>query len=376
MSAPDELPVALERLVALGQSPDVNIRPVLLRVVVDMFVRKEHHAPADLQQFATIVSHLLDDADPDARLLVADKLSRHPATPRILLDRFVAEQGLLACTVYRHAELDDETLGAAAAWGGVEVATALAGRPGLTPSVVTALVERPENAVLCELARNADATLDRASFQKLARRARTDDELAALLARRAADPLDLAPLFHLVGAEQRQAIIEASRRSELGKRQWGRLDGTTAAALDQMDRLVRCGERDAFETLLSRALGIKGDHLIPLLHDPGGEALALALTAAGATPDMAARVFILGDPRIGHSVAKVRALVHIVETLSAHAARRLIDAMAGSAESRRRNSVVARQPAPARRIEQAASSDAIPARRDVQPSPIPNRRHG
>lgn len=373
MSGPDELSQALERLVTLGQSPDVNIRPVLLRVVVDMFVRKDRHAPADLAQFEAIALHLIEDADPEARRIVADKLSRHPATPRALLDRLIAEQGGTATLVYRHAALGADALTAAACWGVGEVAEAIAGRPGLTPATVAALAERPEAAVVLALASNDGSDLDRPTVQKLVRRSRDDAALARRLAARAADPLDIAPLFHLVDGEQRAAIIEAARRSELGKRQWGRLDGTTAAALERMDRLMRAGDRDGFETALCSALGLDGARLLPLIGDEGGEGLALALAAAGAPPDLAARIFILGDARIGRSVAKVRTLTHIVEALSAHAARRLIDAIVGGpGEGRRRAAPQATQPVP-RRVDHAAGLETAVPRREAVPAPIRRR---
>ncbi|WP_131194264.1 DUF2336 domain-containing protein [Lichenihabitans psoromatis] len=370
MPAIDDLPVALERLVALGQSPDVNIRPVLLRVVVDMFVRKQHHAPEDLKQFVTIVSHLLDNADAEARLIVAEKLSRHPATPRALLDRFIAEQGRIALQVYEHAVLDDETLTAAATWGTTDVAAGVAGRRALTSRTIAALAERPEAVVLCRLAANRSVTLDRAVFQHLVRRAKADPDsaLGQLLALRESDPIDLAPLFSIVDTDRRHAIIEAARRLDLGKRQWGRLDGTTAASLAHMDRLVMCGERDAFESSLSRALGIEGTSLLTLMHEEGGEVLALALAAVGASPEMAARVFILGDPRIGRSVGKVRALTRIVEIVSPNAARRLIAAMASGTEPLRRTAPSTA--AATNRIEQGPL-EAAPIRRDT---PVPQAR--
>ncbi len=368
MSDPDELPQALESLVALGQSPDVNIRPVLLRVVVDMFVRKDHHAPSDLAQFEAIALHLFEDADPEARLIVADKLSRHPATPRVLLDRFAAEHGEVATRVFQHAAMDPEALTAAATWGDLDVARAIAARSTLPAAVVTALAERPEAEIANILAGNTGAFLDRTTVQKLARRARGDAGLAQVLAGRACDPLDLAPLFPLVDADTRADIIEATLRSELGRRQWGRLDGTTAADLERMDRLMRAGDRDGFETALCAALNVDGGRLLPLIADEGGEVLALALAAAGMSPELAARIFILGDPRIGRSVDKVRALTQIVETVSAHAARRLIDAMMGGHVDGKRRTASPVQPAP-RRVEHAEV--AVPRR---EPVAIPIRR--
>ncbi len=376
MSGHDEFPVALERLVALGQSPDVNIRPVLLRVVVDMFVHKAHHAPADLKQFEVIVSHLLDNADAEARLVVAEKLARHSATPPALLERFIADRESIAAKVYAHASLDESTLTDAAAWSPAEIALAVAGRTDLPTGTIAALADRPEPAISRQLAANGSAVLDRPIFQQLVRRAKADTALARLLAGRAADPIDLAPLFPIVGPEQRQAVIEAARRLELGRRQWKRLDGATAETLAHMDRLMLRGDREAFETALAAALGTDGQVLGALLNEDSGEILALALAAVGASPEQAARVFIVGDPRIGRSVARVRALTHIVETVSTHAARRLIGAITGGLDEapRRPAAGSAKVNGTTRRAEPGSLAETSPQqRRDLLP-PRPGRR--
>lgn len=352
MGIPDDLPVALERLVVLSQLPNVNIKPVLLRVVVDMFLRKEHHAPADLAQFETIVSHLLTEADADARMLVADKLSRHGATPRALLEQLGADKAAIAEKIYEHAELGEETLRTAASLTGVAVAAAVARRRDLSPAVVAILVDRPELDILRDLVGNPAVTFDRPSMQKLVRRARHDHDLAAALVRRASDVLDLAPLYPMLDPEQRQAVIDATRRQDLGRRPPKPIDPPEPVTFERMDRLIRCGERDGFDAMLCAALGLEGARFAPLLHDDGGDILALALAAVGMPPDMAARVFILGDPRIGRSLPRVRALVRIVATVAPHAARRLVGAMAGGMpEPERRPRPVPAPSVPVRRPE-------------------------
>ena len=199
----DDLRGSLERLVALGQTPDVNIRPVLLRVLVDLFVRKAHHAPNDLAQFEEITQHLLDEADPETRLIVAEKLSRHPSMPKALADRFLAERGPMAGHVLEHSDVGADTLAAAAAWGSVEMAVAVARRSDLGLALCRSLAERPEPEVLLALVGNPGAPLDRGLVQYLVRRARGDDALSYLLLEREGAPADVAPLFLLANSEQR-----------------------------------------------------------------------------------------------------------------------------------------------------------------------------
>src|SRR5260370_32710971 len=172
MTEADDLRRSLESLAALGQTPDVNIRPVLLRVLVDLFVRKTYHSPAETLQFEDITQRLLDEADDETRLIVADKLSRHPATPPALVDRFLAERGLMASRVLEHAAVAPDMLLAAASWGTPEMAAAVARRTDLDVPVSRALAERPEREILLALAENQAMPLDRPLVQYLVRRAR------------------------------------------------------------------------------------------------------------------------------------------------------------------------------------------------------------
>ncbi len=369
MGIPDDLPLALERLVVLSQLPNVNIKPVLLRVVVDMFLRKDHHAPADLAQFETIVSHLLGEADAEARLIVADKLSRHHATPPALLEQMRADKAAIAEKIYEHAALGEDTLRAAAALTGASVAAAVARRRDLSPKVVSVLVDRPEPEILHDLVGNPAIIFDRSSIRTLVRRARHDPDLAAALVRRAGDVLDLAPLYPMLDPEQRRAVIAATLRQELGKRPPARTNVLEPAAVARMDRLIRRGERDGFDDMVCAALGLDGVRLAPLLRDDGGDILALALAAVGVPPDVAARAFILGDARVGRSLPRVRALVRIVASVPPHAARRLVGAMAdGTPQQERRTRPAQTQAAPSRRTELPAVAPPAP-RRDVPAVP-------
>lgn len=339
MGIPDDLPAALARLGRLDQGRDASIRPVLLRVVVDLFLQKHHHAPDELTTFEAMVGPLLETADPGTRQPLMERLYGHPAAPAGLLDRYLDDESLIAAEVYRHASLSDPDLLAAAEEGSPVIATAVAHRPGLPAVVVAALAARTEHRITLALAANPDAALAPADLRRLVKRAQADHALAELLASRAGDPLAIAPLFPLVSPTQRRRMIDAVRRMDLGRRDWGRPDRAPALTLDRLDRLVLGGEWDGFDHLVALTLGCDHRVIQPLLHDGTGDILALALTAIGMPAASAARAFILGEPRIGHSVATVRRLTRLVDTVPAGAARRLIGAMIdGRPEEPRRSS--------------------------------------
>lgn len=329
MNEGDDLRRSLERLVALGQTPDVDIRPVLLRVLVDLFVRKAHHSPHELAQFEEIAQRLLEEVDAETRLIVAEKLARCPRTPRVFIDRFLADGGSAAIVVAAYADVERRVLLKAASWGSSDMAAAVARRTDLDLEISRSLAERPERVVLLALAGNATAPLDRPLTQYIVRRARGDEELSRLLlARPSVTPADLAPLFLQASAEQRATIIVSARRDDLGPESTRpRLSPDQTAALSRVERSVLSSDQDSFEDALAAALQIPVTETCRIVDDASGEPLAVALAAIGASPEFAARVFILSGPAIGYSVMAVRTLIALVENLSMRTAARLIAAM-------------------------------------------------
>lgn len=332
MDHDDDLRGSLERLVRLGRTPDVDIRPVLLRVLVDMFARRLHHTPGDLAQFEDMIGRLLDDADGEVRQTVADRLAGHPATPRSLLERFLREGDAVAAPVLARAAVDPGTVLDAAEWGTPAMALAVASRPDLSPEAVASLVDRPERDVLLAVAGNGAAPVGLDVFRYLVRRARDDEALGRALLRRDMPPSERAPLFLFADSAERAAIILAARRDDLrpdGER--ARPNADEAAALERVERAVTAPDRDGFDTALAAALNIRLDDVWRLIDDPKGEPLALALAAVGASPELAARVFILSGPAIGHSVMAVRSLTALVEGMPRRTAGRLVAAMTHAA---------------------------------------------
>ena len=362
MNEGDDVHRSLERLVALGQTPEVNIRPVLLRVLVDLFVRKTCHSLSETSQFEEIVQKLLEAADEDTRLIVAEKLSHHRATPRALLDRFLAERGPAAALVLAHAPVDRDALLAAASWGTPDMAAAVARRSGLDLALCRSLSERPEREVLLALIRNPTAPLDRPLFQYMVRRARGDDELSRLLLERPCEAADLAPFFLLATGEQRAAILLSMRRDDFGpESRRPRLNEEEAAALTRVERSLLSSDQDSFDAALAAALNLSLAETWRIIDDRRGEPLAVALTAIGASPEFAARVFILSGPSIGHSVMAVRSLVAIVDSLPMRTASRLLAAMTGTSAKASRSRTQPEVEAGGRRRSVADSRPVQPA---------------
>lgn len=330
-----EFPDSFKQLVAFGQRPDVKIRPVLLRVLVDMFVTRSHHSLTDLRQFEEMMAHLLDDADDETRLVVAEQLSKHPLTPRPLLERFVAERGAIAAKVLAHAGMDNRALNAAAVFGTAVMAEAVARRSDLDLNIVRSIAERPEETVLCALVENAAAPIERSLFRYLARRAQSHPALAASLLQRGGTG-EAVTLFFSAAPAQRATLIATARRQDLGLT--GRTPiSSSAEMLAAIERAAMAPGLEGLDITLGAALQCTPAEVHRIMDDPHGEPAALALAALGVSPQVAARIFILGNTAISRSYLKVRRLVAITETVSPRAAYQLVAAMLGrSAEVPRR----------------------------------------
>ena len=331
----DDLPATLDRLINLGRTPDVNIRPVLLRVLVDLFVSKPAHGPEAVRQFEEIVSRLLHEADEAARLIVAEKLAAHPQTPPALLRHLMAGRGAIAAKILSCAVLDAQTVQAAGALGTAEMALAVAVRSDLDGATIRALAERPEPEVVAALVDNLALTIDPGLYRYLVRRGRENVPLARKLLKRHGDPAELGALFLAADRKQRAEILLAMRRHDLGLPRPEPVAGAEAA-LAQIARVVLLPGMDGLDLIFCQALNLAAPLAERIIDDPNGEPMAVALAALGASPELAARVFILGPPTIGHVYATVKSLVGLVETLSPGTARRLIASMSGEASPVRR----------------------------------------
>ena len=135
----------LQHIAARGLSEAGGPKPLLLRVLVDLFVRRPSHSDDEIQHFAEIAYTVLPGATADEIDHAATRLARHPAAPGELLDLLAtrAREGardLLA----QSRRLSTPVLHAAAAQGCANSALALASRDDLDGPTIDLLMARPE----------------------------------------------------------------------------------------------------------------------------------------------------------------------------------------------------------------------------------------
>lgn len=322
---------ALQVLAARGLSDAGGSKPLLLRVLTDLFVMRASHTPEETHQFAEIALRLLPDATQAECDHAAKVLCHHPAAPPEVLDRLAARGGFGALKLFGQSRaLSTKVLQEAAANASPLIAEALANRADLDATLIALLAARSEIEVLRALALNECAPLGTDILPGLIARARKDATLAKILVERLPHRPETIALFMAADARQRAQMITRARASA-GEWQTPStaLEHGAETALRRIEAIALEGAQDDFAAALADACHCDLDQARAIVTDAGGEPLTVALRALGLRPEVVTRVFLFVDPKISHSYGRVSALAQLANTLSQEVAKRILDAMSG-----------------------------------------------
>jgi hypothetical protein len=70
---------------------NVDIRPALLRAMIDLYVEKQTHTEREEQHFTKLALRLIDLVDAKTRIVVANKIAGYPTAPAALRQRLLKE---------------------------------------------------------------------------------------------------------------------------------------------------------------------------------------------------------------------------------------------------------------------------------------------
>ncbi|MDB5596749.1 MAG: hypothetical protein JWM36_3710 [Hyphomicrobiales bacterium] len=330
--AHDFMSEALQKLAACGPNENGATRPVLLRVLTDLFVMRQSHTDDEIRQFAEIASRVVDDASPDEILHVAGALWDNPDAPVEVVDRLVARGGpgaLLLLAKCRH--VSTLSIDSAASLGLPAAAAAVAQRADLDATMVKTLAMRGEPEVLRALAANEAAPLGADALNVLVDHGREDSGVAALLCQRLPHRPEVAGLFLSATSRQRAMMLASAKRAagdEAPVTGWADASQTPAARRIEAAALDR--DSDALHAALAEACDCDPALMSAIIADPGGEPLAIALRAVGMSPVVATRIFLFADPEISHSFGKVSMLTRLAASTSQEVAGQILRAMIGT----------------------------------------------
>ena len=329
----DTLP--LETLERLSRQDGLDTRPILLRVLTDLFVQKPDRSAEEVARYEELATQLLEVVGVDTRAAVARKLADDPGAPSSLIERLIADDVAAAAPILaRFPGVPRTKLLALARDGGPVEASAIASRTDVDAELVRILVRHPDDLTLETLVANQAARLVDGPLATLVERAAAAPALAAALLRRSGlDSAALAPLYLLADparrAEIREALAARPARSAFALRPARNADLVTAAIATAM---AAEGRGEIIAAALGEALSLRPDEAARLTTEASGEPFVLMLRAAGVEPDLATRALLLAQPEIAVSVHRVFALVEIAETTPRVVAAEILAALTGRSD--------------------------------------------
>jgi hypothetical protein len=345
-------PPGLEGLFDLDRK-GVDIRPTLLRVLTDQYLRTSVHTPDEERHYTELAMRLIDETDIATRAAVSVRLAPHSYAPRSIMLQLardvleVAEPVLLHSPVLTFADCE-----AIIGERGAPYAEILARRakpapaaapaaqpqpapikqiaPAVTPAPVTPVTAPPTAAIKPAIENHAQP--DVSANKTAANEATTpiiDDKEAS----------ELTELFFAAtGPERRQILLN------LDYADWPA--GDPPAPLQRADiwRLETAALRHHTANLmheLERALGISFQHSRRIVEDELGEPIVAAAKAMGLPADVLQRIVLFMNPRVGQSVDRVYELSALYRDISVEAAQRLVAIMRAAVPAGQRGRLTA-----------------------------------
>lgn len=310
----------LSGLIELSRDPQLDLKPVILRVQTDLFIAAPIRDRDALEAFDSLSTGLIPTVDDDTAAIVAQKLAPFAETPEGVLVALALRGGESAKTVVATALKITQPMIEAALLGGIDVEAAI-NRRDAHLRARAADTETADQA----LARNPEEHIDRATLDRLIHRSRSDQALAGvLLSRPDLAPRDLAPLWLHADSHQR-AKIEDAVAATAGLRSIPPASRTIGPALKTLSSE---GDVRGFAAALADELGLAATFLTGA-PDPASryDLLTLALRAADLREEDAIHIFLTLNDVVACSVERVFALVALFRNTPRPTARELITAI-------------------------------------------------
>lgn len=275
----------LDGLVRLSSNKGIDIRPMLLRVLTDLYVQEPNHSREREQQYCELALRLLSAVDVPTRVAVAGKLAPYRHAPKLVLDRLVADvpevAGLLSP---RGSQMGEPTP------GGPEP-------PPAQPRDAAPFFDAPRQPFM------------------------PGDE------GRSAFPAAISPAlgeaFLDADSGERNALLSRLEDEVQRGGEAPTLPFSRTGALERLERAALGGEGNEFARELQQGFEVPRRTAARIAEDPSGEALIVAAKALGMRRDALVRVLLFLNPAIGRSVERVFSLVRLYDETSTDAAFRI-----------------------------------------------------
>jgi hypothetical protein len=255
---------SLDSLVGLRWHDGSDIRPILLRVLTDLYVQKPSHSPDEEQQYVELAVRLIAAVDVNMRRDIRERLASYPGAPKAVLHHLTAD-----------------------------FASPL--NSGSSPSPAARHDPAPASTSAGDA--NADA------FAMIA------SELNEIF-------------FAASPAERRLITVNLDYSSSPPAPSMPKASANETNAALEMAALQ--GRRDEFIRTVERAMRVSRVHAQRIVHDPSGEPLVVAARALEMPIDMLQRVLLCVNPTIGHSIRRIYHLTALYKEMCQESALRLV----------------------------------------------------
>ncbi len=263
-------------LMTLSRREGVDIRPTLLRVLIDLYVQATAHSLEEEKQFIALTSRLIDEVDDATRAAVRARLSIYPHTPRSIADKL---------------ELNRTD-------------------PSSIP--LAPRIEPPPAPV--PVVREGDSPASRQT---------------ATLSMQPNDAFELNSMFFAADGHERLLILQNLERAPL--KPAPRIDARRAASsVIALERMALEADMLGFVQELAHVLILPMRLARQIVEDPGGEPLACAARALNMSSETFERTIMFLDPELGASVARVYRLSRLFDNLSERIALIILAAWRGT----------------------------------------------
>jgi hypothetical protein len=259
---------SLETLIGVRWHDGPDVRPILLRVLTDLYVQKPSHSSEEQQQFIELALRLLDAVDAKTRSEVAQRLATYEGAPSAVLRRLATDSP--------------------------------------APKTVA-----PKSCDLCRT--------DARPQQPGAAAA----DIPSYKNNLASNATELNEIFFAANPTERRLIIINLDYSSAPSRQL-----MSAASADEANHSLEAtalhGRPDEFVRELEHAVKVSRQQAQRIVNDPSGEPLVVAARALAMPIDILQRILLCGNPAIGHSVRRVYDLCALYKDISFDSALRLV----------------------------------------------------
>ncbi len=305
----------------------------ILLAATELFAARDRHPPEDKRIFLELARNLLPSTATVDRRRIASLLAPHPEVPDDLLETLARdEDDLTAYPAFRYSpRLSVDLLLRTAVAGPDTLRKAIANRPSLRESIISALCEHAGADVIRILLDRDDIILSATQQSKLSCRSDIVATLGLVLAGQNALNPDgqMGQYLHLPAPLKAKAIAAAEMTSLVKQAQvpGGAVERTSSAAGRKLQegllREALAQNRSGFAELLGQGLSLPEATCDLLLQASQGDGLTIALKALGFQPGTATTILIrlFGEQM---SLADLRNLMRMYRTLSAGAAEVLV----------------------------------------------------